>query len=160
MAHRVVAPQQKSAEDWGESVHRVMVTGVRARGAKESVLCADKNRDGTTGLSGDLQRQMDELRSRSATMRAFMPSIFAATLVLAGTLVSLTIRRSILAPLARTQNELTHERDLLRIPMEHLPDFPPKVVPDTGGTYYETRLVPEVPFYVRLKTSGGAPGIE
>ena len=75
-----------------------------------------------TGLSGDLQQRIDELRSRSATMRAFMPGIFAATLVLAVTLVNLTIRRSVLAPLARTQNELAHERDLLRILLDHIPD--------------------------------------
>src|ERR1019366_93826 len=74
------------------------------------------------GLSGDLQRQMDELRRRSATMRVVIPGILAATLVLAVTLVNLTIRRSILAPLARTQNELAQERDLLRILMDHIPD--------------------------------------
>src|ERR1019366_9011143 len=38
------------------------------------------------------------------------------------TLVNLTIRRSILAPLAKTQDELALERDLLRILMEHIPD--------------------------------------
>ena len=75
-----------------------------------------------TGLSRDLQQRIDELRSRSATMRAFMPGIFAATMVLAVTLVNLTIRRSILAPLAKTQNELAQERDLLRILMDHIPD--------------------------------------
>jgi PAS domain S-box-containing protein len=75
-----------------------------------------------TGLSGDLQRQMDELRSRSATVRLFTLSIFAATLVLAAILVNLTIHRSVLAPLARIQNELAQERDLLRILMDHIPD--------------------------------------
>jgi PAS domain S-box-containing protein len=47
-------------------------------------------------------------------LRAIQPAILFGTLVLALTLVNLTIRRSILAPLAETQNELAHERDLLR----------------------------------------------
>src|ERR1035441_8797920 len=74
------------------------------------------------GLAGDLQQRMDELRSRSATVRLFTLSIFAATLVLAAILVNLTIRRSVLAPLERIQNELAQERDLLRILMDHIPD--------------------------------------
>jgi PAS domain S-box-containing protein len=74
------------------------------------------------GLASDLQRRMGELRSRSATMRVFIPGIFIATLVLAVTLVNLTLRRSVLAPLARIQNELAHERDLLRILMDQFPD--------------------------------------
>ncbi|MCX6629988.1 MAG: hypothetical protein NTW28_20415 [Candidatus Solibacter sp.] len=74
------------------------------------------------GLSHDLQLRMDELRNRSAAMRVFIPATFAASLLLTVTLVNLTIRRSILAPLARTQNELAHERDLLRILMDHIPD--------------------------------------
>src|ERR1035438_8840358 len=41
---------------------------------------------------------------------------------LAITLVNLTVKRSILAPLARIQNELAQERDLLRILMDHIPD--------------------------------------
>ena len=75
-----------------------------------------------TDLSRDLEQQNKELQARSASMRAFMPGIFAATLVLAVTLVNLTIRRAILVPLAKTQNELVHERDLLRILMDHIPD--------------------------------------
>ncbi len=74
------------------------------------------------GLSSDLQQRMDELRSRSAAMRVFIPCIFGVTMGLAITLVNLTVRRSILAPLARTQDELAHERDLLRILMDHIPD--------------------------------------
>jgi len=74
------------------------------------------------GLSSDLQQRMDELRSRSAAMRMFIPCMFAATMGLAITLVNLTIRRSILAPLAKTQDELAHERDLLRILLDHIPD--------------------------------------
>ena len=61
-----------------------------------------------SGLSSDLQRRMGRLQSRSATMRVFMPSIFIATLVLAVTLVNVTLRRSVLAPLASVQNELAH----------------------------------------------------
>jgi two-component system, NtrC family, sensor kinase len=74
------------------------------------------------GLASDLQRRMDELRSRSAAMRMFIPYMFVATMGLAITLVNLTIRRSILAPLAKTQDELAHERDLLRILLDHIPD--------------------------------------
>jgi PAS domain S-box-containing protein len=74
-----------------------------------------------TGLSSDVQQRIDKLRSRSATMRAFMFGIFAATMVMAVTLVNLTIRRSILAPLAKSQNALARERDLLRILMDHIP---------------------------------------
>src|ERR1035438_8614089 len=55
---------------------------------------------------------------RSAIMRVFIPGILAATMGLAITLVNLTVKRSILAPLARTQDELAHERDLLRIRSE------------------------------------------
>src|SRR5450759_2898831 len=47
--------------------------------------------------------------------------MFVATMGLAITLVNLTIRRSILAPLAKTQDELAHERDLLRILLDHIP---------------------------------------
>jgi len=73
-------------------------------------------------LTGDLLGQMATLRSRSARMRLFVPAIFAATLVLASILVHLTIRRTVLAPLAKTQSELAYERDLLRILMDHIPD--------------------------------------
>ena len=74
------------------------------------------------GLSSDLQRRMDELRSRSAAMRVFIPCIFAATMGLAITLMNLAVKRSILAPLTKTQDELAHERDLLRILLDHIPD--------------------------------------
>ncbi len=73
-------------------------------------------------LVRDLQGRMDEMRTRSARMRVFLLSVFGATLALATVLVNLTIRRSILVPLAAAQAELAHERDLLRILMENIPD--------------------------------------
>jgi two-component system NtrC family sensor kinase len=76
----------------------------------------------STGLSGDMQQRIGEVRRRSAAMRVFVPCVFAATMGLAITLVNLTVKRSILAPLAKTQDELAHERDLLRILMDHIPD--------------------------------------
>jgi PAS domain S-box-containing protein len=75
-----------------------------------------------SGLSSDLQARIDQLRSRSVAVRAFMTGIFIGTLVLAVVLVNLTIRRSILAPLEKAQGELARERDLLRILMDHIPD--------------------------------------
>ena len=73
-------------------------------------------------LSGDLQEQMSALQHQSARMRVIIPAIFAATLALAVVLVHITIQRSVLVPLARTQSELARERDLLRILMDHVPD--------------------------------------
>jgi two-component system, NtrC family, sensor kinase len=74
------------------------------------------------GFSADLLERMEYLRASSVRMRVLMPALFCATLLLATVLVHLTIKHSILRPLARTHAELEHERDLLRILMDYVPD--------------------------------------
>ena len=97
---------------------RERISGLTAR----TTVCKTGLQSLSAGLSGDMQQRIDELRRRSVIVRVLIPGIFAATMGLAITLVNLTIRRSILAPLAKTQDELALERDLLRILMDHIPD--------------------------------------
>src|SRR5581483_2891496 len=73
-------------------------------------------------LSGDLRDRTEALRGRSTAMRLFIPAVFAVTIVLAAALVQLTIERSVLVPLAKTQRDLARERDLLQLLMDHIPD--------------------------------------
>lgn len=58
----------------------------------------------------------------AARLRWLALILFATTVFVAGMLVNLTIRRSIMQPLSKTQSELAHERDLLRILLDYIPD--------------------------------------
>jgi two-component system, NtrC family, sensor kinase len=73
-------------------------------------------------LASDVNARMRHLQSQSSQLRWFALSLFAATLIIAGILVHITIERSIMCPLSRVQSELAHERDLLRILLDHIPD--------------------------------------
>jgi two-component system, NtrC family, sensor kinase len=75
-----------------------------------------------SGLSADLEHSTQELRQRSARMRVFVGGMFVATVLISMFLVNLTIQRSVLVPLARSQQELSREREMLQILMDNSPD--------------------------------------
>ena len=74
------------------------------------------------GFTRDLQGQLATLRTRSVRLRWFGLSVFVSTLLVATLLVNWTIRRAIAGPLMRAEAELAHERDLLRILFDNVPD--------------------------------------
>ncbi len=74
-------------------------------------------------LTADLEQQLQAERTRSARLRWFGLWVFASTLPISAILVNRTIRRAITAPLLRAETELAHERDLLRILLDNVPDY-------------------------------------
>jgi len=74
-------------------------------------------------LTSDLDARIRRLRSRSAQIRLFALILFAATVIVAAIVVNITIQRSIMRPLSKVQSELADERDLLRILLDHIPDY-------------------------------------
>src|SRR5439155_1474871 len=62
-------------------------------------------------FSSDLHGQLGVVRARSAQQRWVAALVFGLTLMIAGALVNLTIRRYILAPIRRADQELTAARD-------------------------------------------------
>ncbi len=73
-------------------------------------------------LTGDLQQQLGFLQTRSARQRRLDLAVLLLTLAVAGALVNLTIRHAITRPLMKAQEELAHERDLLRVLLDNVPD--------------------------------------
>ena len=74
-------------------------------------------------LAAELQRQLGLLQARSARQRRLNLIVFGLTLAAAAVLVNLTIQRAIMAPLMRAQADLAHERDLLRVLLDNVPDY-------------------------------------
>lgn len=70
----------------------------------------------------DLQAQLTALQARSANLRWIGLFVFAITLAVSAILVNITIRRVITVPMMLAEAELAHERDLLRILLDNIPD--------------------------------------
>ncbi len=62
-------------------------------------------------LSSDMHGQLGAVQARSSQQRWVAALVFGLTLLIAGAVVNLTIRRYIIAPLRRTDAELTAARD-------------------------------------------------
>jgi PAS domain S-box-containing protein len=74
-------------------------------------------------LTGELLRQLGLLETRSVEQRRFNLIVLALTLAAAAVLVDTTVQRSILLPLMQAQADLAHERDLLRVLLDNVPDY-------------------------------------
>ena len=74
------------------------------------------------GLSGDLRQQLALLQVQSMTRRWLNLAVLLLTLAAATVLVNLTIRHAIMRPLMQAQADLAHERDLLRVLLDNVPD--------------------------------------
>lgn len=96
---------------------KIMLLGMQAEKLEARLASFDGN------LAADLDAHMDKLQRQSARMREFALTLFAATMLSALILVHITIHRSILRPLSKAQSDLAHERDLLRILLDHIPDY-------------------------------------
>src|SRR5437879_3564425 len=62
-------------------------------------------------FSSDMHGQLSAVRVRSVQQRWVAALVFGLTLMIAGALVNLTIRRHIIAPIRRADSELTAARD-------------------------------------------------
>jgi two-component system NtrC family sensor kinase len=74
------------------------------------------------GFSNGLRDHLDAAQADSAKTRWLGLITFTITLIVSAALVNYTIRRSITGPLLRAEAELAHERDLLRILLDNVPD--------------------------------------
>ncbi len=73
-------------------------------------------------FADDVKDQLTVLQERSARVRWLGLLAFATSLLISAALVNLTIRRFITGPLLGAELELAHERDLLCILLDNIPD--------------------------------------
>lgn len=73
-------------------------------------------------LVEELHTGLTALQVRSVTLRWIGLFVFAITLAVSAILVNITIRQVITIPLMLAEAELAHERDLLRILLDNIPD--------------------------------------
>ena len=90
--------------------------------ADETARLRSELQDLAAGLESDLNHDLQQLRLRTTRLRLFTLALFGTTLAVATFLVDAAIKRAILEPLSKAEAELTHERDLLRVLLDHVPD--------------------------------------
>jgi two-component system, NtrC family, sensor kinase len=73
--------------------------------------------------AADLRGELEAFQVRWRKFRVLRWAVSLVTFLVSAVLVNLTIRRNITRPLHQAQQEAAHERDLLRVLLDNIPDF-------------------------------------
>ena len=118
---------QRANEVYGSASSATVVPDALQHEITELSLETDRLKTALTAFDRDLSNDLDvslrRLRARSVRMRILLMCVFVSTLAIAMILVNFTIRRWIIEPLATTELALSQERDLLRVLLDHVPDY-------------------------------------